>query len=82
MPPGFMPSLSLGGAPLPPLDLGSSAQSSARSDVFGNSWSLGSGDWIVNQAGSGTSLQGAAASVPTLAIIALIGIAAVWLLKK
>jgi hypothetical protein len=67
-----------GGIGLPPLQLSSSASSGM--DQSGGSFGFGAGDWSVNMAGSGTSLQAASGGINWLLIAA--GVAAWYLLRK
>lgn len=68
--------------PIPPLNLNNSAESEAKSDQFGNAFTLGnSGAWNVNVGGSAPSIQ-SAADMPMWVWIAAGVAVAVWLLKK
>lgn len=66
---------------IPPLSLGLSSSATARQDMAGSMFSASAGDWTVNLAGSGASLQGAAGGSSPLLWVALI-VGALWLARR
>lgn len=59
--------------PLPPLSLGLSSATTSASDLRGSAFGAsGAGDWTINMAGSGTSLQGAAGGSSSLLMVLIV----------
>jgi hypothetical protein len=63
--------------PLPPLNLTFAGRAESGIGMDGSAWDFGQGDWNVNLAGSGVSLQ--SGSIPWLWIAAA---GAAWLIMR
>jgi hypothetical protein len=70
--------IGMGGAGLPPLQLSSSA--TATLNNAGAQYGASNGDWAVNLAGSGVSLQSASGGINWLLVAAAVG--AAWLITQ